>query len=217
MRVRARSRRRGAATLVIVIQVRPATPADLYEVTALVAEAFESDPLMEWLLPDAATRREDTGRWWGAIVAGYLAAGRGLVTADGHACLLWRSAAEQLPEVPGQPSVREVIGQLVPLERLPEVMRALAAFGALRPEQPYLYVHVVATRPGHQGERLGTQLLEALDASDPGRELTYLESTNPRNHPFYARNGFKAGPGITLPASTVVATPFTRRRTGATD
>ncbi len=177
-----------------MIQVRPATPADLYEVTALVAEAFESDPLMEWLLPDPATRREDTARWWGAIVAGYLAAGRGLVTADGHACLLWRNSAEQLPEVPGQPSVREVIGQLVTSERLPEVMRALAAFGALRPEQPYLYVHVVATRPGHQGERLGSRLLEALDTTDPGRQVTYLESTNPRNHPFYARNGFKAGP-----------------------
>ena len=215
--MRARNRRRGAATLVIVIQVRPATPADLCEVTALVAQAFESDPLMVWLLPDPATRREDTARWWSAIVAGYLAAGRGLVTADGHACLLWRNSAEQLPEVSGQPSVREVIEQIVPAERLPEVMRALAAFGALRPEQPYLYVHVVATRPSHQGQRLGSRLLEALDASDPGRQVTYLESTNPKNHRFYARNGFKAGPGVTLPGSAVVAAPFTRRRTGAPD
>lgn len=190
-----------------------------------LGDPFHLSHLDEW--PRSGETRRDTAaprrsaylaaNGWGAIVAGYLTAGRGLVTANGHACLLWRNSAEQLPEVPGQPSVREVIGQLVGSERLPEVMRALAAFGAIRPEQPYLYVHVVAARPGHQGERLGTRLLEAVDATDPGRQVTYLESTNPRNHPFYARNGFKAGPGITLPGNAVVATPFTRRRTGATD
>ncbi len=76
----ARTRRRAGARLAIVIQVRPGTPADLHEVSTLVAQAFEADPLMVWLLPDAATRLEDTGRWWGRIVAGYLAAGRALIS-----------------------------------------------------------------------------------------------------------------------------------------
>ncbi len=108
-----------------------------------------------------------------------------------------------------------MIRQLVPPERLPEVMQALAAFAGLRPEQPYVYVHVVATRPGHERQGLGARLLEALAASNVGPQVIHLESTNPRNHPFYARNGFKAGASITLPASTVVATPFARRGAAA--
>ncbi|HEV2069696.1 MAG TPA: hypothetical protein VGR26_07885, partial [Acidimicrobiales bacterium] len=74
----------------------------------VVARSFESDPLMVWLLPDADSRYGATLRWWTPIVARHLAADRALVTHDRNACLLWRYSDEQLPDAPGQPSMREM-------------------------------------------------------------------------------------------------------------
>jgi GNAT superfamily N-acetyltransferase len=190
--------------------LRAGSTSDIEPLAALVAAAFEADPLMVWLLPDAATRQESTRRWWGPIVAGYITKERAIVTEDGTACLFWRRSSEPLPEAPGQPPIREVVQGLVPAERLDEVGVALAALPALRPVQPHVYVHVLAVHPDHQRRGHGARLLAALPAAAPGAEIFCLESTNPRNHAFYARNGFTADLQATLPGSTVTATSFRR-------
>jgi GNAT superfamily N-acetyltransferase len=165
---------------------------------------------MVWLLPHGDSRPEATRCWWAPLLAGYLAAGRGLVTEDLDACLLWRFSDEVLPDPPGQRPMGEVVSELVGTERLAEVGAALGVFRRLRPEEPHVYVHVVAARPERQGRGLGARLLAALAGGPAGARPQVLESTNPRNHPFYLRNGFGIVAQATVPGTDITATALLR-------
>lgn len=184
------------------------TLADLDVLAHVVAEAFVEDPLMVWLLPDAQTRFDGTLRWWTPLVARYLTSDRALVTAGSAACLLWRGWNEQLPDAAGQPPMTDVFADLVPPGRRDLVTAALSVFPTLRPTADYLYVHVVAASPGAQRRGHGTDLIRALVEAHPTMPLICLESTNPRNHTFYRRNGFTPAAIKPLPGSTVTATAF---------
>jgi ribosomal protein S18 acetylase RimI-like enzyme len=190
-------------------------PEDLVVLSQVVADAFVEDPVMVWLLPDESNRRDQTLRWWTPVVARYLAAGRGWVTEDQRACLLWRHSGEILPPVPGQPRMPDLIPELVGADRFDTVTAALAVFADIRSTDEHVYVHVVAAAPDAQGAGHGSRLLAALADSDSGSKLICLESTNPRNHSFYLRNGFTLGASQVLPGSNVTATAFARRPTSA--
>lgn len=193
-----------------MIRVRAGAPSDGPDLTAVVGSAFADDPLMAWILADVADREEATREWWAPSVARYLAANRVLVAGDGAACLFWRHSSERIPDGPGQPTMSEVMTRLVAPERLPDVGAALAAFPGLRPPEPYVYIHVVATRPDSQGQGLGARLLSKITALASGTPCC-LESTNARNHGFYLRYGFSAEATVVLPGSDVVATSFVRQ------
>lgn len=111
--------------------------------------------------------------------------------------------------------MREMVAQLIAPERLREVKAALAVFPGLRPQEEHVYVHAVATEPDHQGHGHGARLLAALRTRATEKSLFCLESTNARNHPFYLRNGFRAGAREALPGSGVIATAFARREAAA--
>lgn len=195
-----------------MIRVRAGAPSDGPDLAAVVGCAFADDPLMAWLLADVADREEATREWWAPMIAGYLAANRVLVAGDGAACLFWRHSSEQIGGAPGRPTMSEVMSRLVAPERVLDVGAALSAFAGLRPPEPHVYVHVLATRPDSQGQGLGARLLSKITALASGTPCC-LESTNPRNHGFYLRYGFSAGTAVVLPGSDVVATPFVRHAT----
>jgi GNAT superfamily N-acetyltransferase len=191
--------------------VRGVTPDDLAPLSRVAADAFMGDPMMIWFFPDATTRAVAAQRWWPVVIAPFLHAGRGLTTVDGLACLLWQHSDERLPEPPGQPSMRQMLHALVDPVRVPAVEAALAVFPSIRCPGEHVYIDVVASAPEAQGHGRGAALIEALIDAEPSRGLVCLESTNPRNHSFYLRNGFQPGQEATLPGSAIVATAFSRR------
>ena len=66
-----------------------------------------------------------------------------------------------------------------------------AAMAAAHPHEPHWYLNVVSTVPERQGAGLGAAVLRpVLDQCDAGDTCAYLESSNPRNVPFYRRLGF---------------------------
>jgi ribosomal protein S18 acetylase RimI-like enzyme len=60
------------------------------------------------------------------------------------------------------------------------------------PVEPHWYLFAIGVDQNSQGEGLGSILLEyALSKCDADGKLAYLESSNPRNVPFYQRHGFE--------------------------
>lgn len=73
-----------------------------------------------------------------------------------------------------------------------DLFAALGEMGALHPEEPHWYLFSIGVDPHHQNEGLGSLLMEhALPMSDADGTIAYLESSNPRNVPFYQRHGFE--------------------------
>ena len=73
-----------------------------------------------------------------------------------------------------------------------DLFAALGEMGQLHPKEPHWYLFSIGVDPHHQNEGLGSILMEhALPKSDGDGTLAYLESSNPRNVPFYQRHGFE--------------------------
>ena len=77
------------------------------------------------------------------------------------------------------------------------IRSALSSAAYLRKDrwhaQKKKYLMVIATHPEEQGKGLGSKFVSAVFAELEGQKHYggyYLESSNPRNVPFYLRNGF---------------------------
>lgn len=98
---------------------------------------------------------------------------------------LWRVAPFLLhlvPEAISSPvSLRSALGGLRIYQRLEK----------FHPTEPHNYVAALAVDTASQGKGLGGKLLGRFLADvDARKETVYLESSNPKNHNFYARHGF---------------------------
>ena len=60
------------------------------------------------------------------------------------------------------------------------------------PAKPHWYLPLIGVDPVRQGAGYGTELMKhSLQRCDADHKLAYLESSNPRNIPFYERLGFE--------------------------
>ena len=64
--------------------------------------------------------------------------------------------------------------------------------GGYHPEEPHWYLAALGVDIKAQGKGMGSILMKhALARVDRERKPAYLESSNPRNIPFYQRHGFE--------------------------
>lgn len=171
--------------------ISPAEPANMAAVIETLAQAFQTDPALSWILPDDAHRAR--------ALRGLF---RVLVPADGRAGVVLRSAndeAASLWRAPGQAhsGTLEFIRTVVPLVAtfgmaLPRGLKVQAGIDAHRPKGRFWYLHYVGVRPGSQGKGHGGRIIRAQTAVADGDALScWLETATPENVPLYERLGFE--------------------------
>ena len=185
------------------VQVRPASRADVPALSETLSKAFADDPVMAWMLPDAADRRRRLPRVFRELTQhGHLGRGGVEVALDGStvaAAALWdppgrwqQSAAEQLRAIP---SFLWAFGAAVRRGMLVDERMA-----AVHPEEPHWYLAIIGSDPTVRGKGFGNALMRSrLDRCDAEYAPAYLESSNPDNVPYYERFGFEVTGEITLP------------------
>jgi ribosomal protein S18 acetylase RimI-like enzyme len=83
--------------------------------------------------------------------------------------------------------------------------------GRYHPSEPHWYLPLMGVDPSQQGKGFGSALLQhTLMQFDRDNKLAYLESSNPRNIPFYKRHGFELLGSIQIGTSPSIA-PMLRR------
>ena len=71
----------------------------------------------------------------------------------------------------------------------PKVFEKTSTF---HPNEPHGYLPLLGSDPYHHGKRFGSALMEhALQLCDRDNKFAYLESSNPKNIPFYKCHGFE--------------------------
>jgi ribosomal protein S18 acetylase RimI-like enzyme len=170
--------------------------ADLSQLSATLADAFEGDPVWTWLMP----KRRSKELLFGALLKHAIPRGHVHTVSGNEAVAMWSPPhGWKLP-------TSAMIGSAVPMVRaaglrLPRLLRRLGQIEGLHEQVPaeHWYLEFIGTSKNAQGHGLGSRLL----ASAPNQGLpVYLESSNPRNLGFYQRHGFaitgeppmKAGP-----------------------
>jgi hypothetical protein len=121
-----------------------------------LAQAFQTDPALSWILPDAAHRARTLRSLFRTLVPADMRAGVALRASGDEAAALWRA--------PGQAhsGTMEFLRTVVPLvatfrTALPRGLKVQSGIDAHRPQGRFWYLHYVGVRPQHQGKGHGVE------------------------------------------------------------
>jgi GNAT superfamily N-acetyltransferase len=171
-------------------------PGNVAAVRATLGAAFSTDPMLQWIFRGVAQPDQAVAAWLGLFVDAF--AGGGVVDVvvgdDGRpiATAMWRVDGSPLP-YPELPNLGGLMVAFLGPQRAAEVGAGLGAFATHKPEPPFHYLQFLAVHPLHQGGGVGRGLVtHGLARARAAGQGVYLESTNPRNLPFYGSLGFEA-------------------------
>lgn len=188
--------------------VRPATPADLDEMTRILTLAFMDDPVWGPSFPDLATRPQVAGAYWRFMVGQALRFSESRVlegTHDGEgdpltagtrgalrAVSVWYPPGEDEISDEAHPAYEAFVSELLDAEAAAALEQAGARFADARPSDPHAYLTLLGVAPEARGGGHGMALLRtALAHYDEVGIPTYLESSNPANDARYERLGYR--------------------------
>lgn len=194
------------------------------EVGPTLTDAFADDPFMAWIFGGVDDRRAALRVWWDWLVAHGPDGGEVWRTDDAGAAAIWYPPRHARPEgePPAEPEPTEDRGDapvdpFVELltgligERVGEVLAFFGRGSAMHPPEPHWYLLALGTRTDRQGRGLAARLVRpVLDRCDAEGLGVYLESSNPRNIPFYHRLGFAEVGELWTPDDSAVVTGMWR-------
>jgi GNAT superfamily N-acetyltransferase len=176
-----------------MVAIRPATAADRHVLADSLASAFSEDPLFGWIAGPKAPLEERMRVFFDSFLKINLAKPDNLVfvSEDGTGAAVWQPVGKW--KVPPTELLRAMPAILRAFRsRIPAMIGALNAIEKVHPAEPHYYLEVLGTRKDQQSKGVGSAVINAvLERCDEEGVPAYLESSNPRNVPFYARHGFE--------------------------
>lgn len=165
----------------------PITAESVDRAYATINSAFAADPVDRWLLPDELLYLRAFPEFAASLGDDAVLASTAWQLEDFAAVAMW------LP--PGTEPDAERIGASlagsVSEEKHDAMFAVLEQLDAAHPRFPHWYLPWIAVREEDQNRGLGGRLLAAsLEYVDLGGLPAYLETSNPRNIPFFKRHGF---------------------------
>lgn len=163
-----------------------------------VARAFADDPIWLWIYDRSTTLELDEAMPLArALVADTSPVDEIHGFRHFDACALWRAPLDRDTEDMQALKVEQSGAHFVEFagqvgDRMALVGEFSAAIKAERPVEPHWYLSILATNPDRQNQGLGSRTIAPMmERSDRTGVPIYLESSNPRNHAFYLRHGFR--------------------------
>ena len=170
------------------MDIRVATRADEAQLLDTLTLAFAADPMVRYWWPGATEYLE----WWPKFVLARgergLDAGAVLVTSGMEAVSMWLPPGVEADpariaalDLPGDAESEQVSAELS------------AEIDRHHPAAPHWYLWTLGVDPRLQSRGVGSALLRhKLAEIDAEGATAYLESSDPKNVPFYERHGFEA-------------------------
>ena len=170
-------------------EVRTATPAQRQRVVNTLLLAFAADPMMRWLMADSDRYVAAFGLLVDAMGGRAFALGGADYLDDFSAAALWLPPGERM----GDDAFLPFFTAIAPSDGFAAEMAAVGELMAVyHPHEPHWYLPLLGVDAARQGQGLGAILLKyALARADREHMPAYLESSNPKNIPFYERHGFE--------------------------
>jgi ribosomal protein S18 acetylase RimI-like enzyme len=168
--------------------IKTARVSDEAPAIAVVVMAFSADPAVRWAWPDANQYLRHFPSFVRAF-GGNAFPHESAYCLDGYAgAALWLPPAVH-PDEDAMMTLLQRTGSEQAQKDGPALFEQM---GRYHPQEPHWYLPFIGVDPLQQGKGYGTVLMEhALIPCDRDHTLAYLESSNPKNIPFYERHGFE--------------------------
>ncbi len=171
--------------------------ADIPRLSALLADAFQDDPILKWTFRSGTGFPRALNAYFDFALQGQcLPHDAMFMSADGHAGAVWLppSGLSALKTRPSQ--MLFMLPRLIRLTGFSRMTRAMATGEAMEkhhpPEPPHWYLFFVGVTSTARGKGLGSAILEAtLKTVDADAMPAYLDNSNEKNTRLYERYGFR--------------------------
>jgi GNAT superfamily N-acetyltransferase len=164
---------------------------------AMLARAFQNDPLMVYTLPRVADRVRLLPEYYTRMVRFGCLSGDAVYTTAGPliGAAVWLPPGTQWTrarvEAAGLHELSGILGEDA-MRRFREVVTREAQARERDMTPPYWYLLLLGVEPVHQGRGIGGALIKPILARAQREGLAcYLESEQPRNVDFYLKQGFE--------------------------
>lgn len=181
--------------------IRKIERRDHADVVSLLARAFDDDPLINFIVPqDASRERRIRAFMEMGLRRLTFPYGETYVTTAGDGVALWNPPGGRphglLSDLALLPGMIGATG----LRGLPRAMSAFSLAEKMHPHEPHYYLLAIGVDPARQGKGVGSSLLAPMvERCDRERVGAYLESSKERNVPLYERFGFKVRSVVEIP------------------
>lgn len=168
---------------------RRAGPADVDDVSAVIATAFHPLPPAVWLVPDDREREKIFADYFRIFVEHTARYGEIYTVGDGAAAALWFAASDEPAPPPADYDERlaAVCGEHVERFRLFDEL-----MDRHHPHEPHDYLAMLACLPERQDQGLGSTLLRHRHRLlDERGTPAYLEASSSRSRDLYLRHGYQ--------------------------
>ncbi len=172
--------------------VMPATAAELTRLSHVLAAAFATDPVSDWLFDGEQDTRHPG--FFHAFLHHAFHAGRIEQTLDGTGVAVWFNntvPSDPVVELAFSDRVRDTVGHPGRWHTLHTVMRAT------HPTGPHWWLAFLGVLPAHQHRGYGHLLLHHATTWQAGHPA-YLEATSRKLTDFYTRRGYQAAGPVAL-------------------
>lgn len=168
--------------------VKTALATDEERIIDALKLAFVADPATRWVWPDPQKYLAHFSTFAKAF------GGRAFANESAYYLADYAGAALWLP-----PNVHPDVDTLIALlqntasdEAQGDGPAVFEKMGSYHPSEPHWYLPLLGVDPLRHGKGLGSALMHhALLRCDRDNKPAYLESSNPKNIPFYERHGFE--------------------------
>lgn len=170
--------------------------ADAEQAVAALALAFAGDPVIRAFYPDPLDHLKHFSEMMRINMESAIASETAYYVDGFSAAAIWfppadSDSAKEAAEARGE-RMAALMEETVDKEGKNDLFAALGEMREGHPEVPHWYLMSIGVDPHHQNEGLGGLLMKhVLPKSDADGIMAYLESSNPRNVPFYERHGFE--------------------------
>ncbi len=176
-----------------------------------VVLSFAADPMMRWMVPDAADYLATMPEVFEAFAGASFENRTAYIARNAKAVALWLPPDVESDNDRMTAALRKVVAP----ELYEDIAAVFGEMGRYHPrDEPCWYLPLIGVDPAEANQGLGSALMKkALDHCDEAGLPAYLDSSNPRNIAFYERHGFKVMGEIQSGSSPVVH-PMLRKHIG---
>jgi GNAT superfamily N-acetyltransferase len=201
------------------LRLRHARRADLPTIVEIWVDAFSDDPYFRWIEPRDERWLAFGTAWLSFIAQLTFERGHTLIAEPADVAIAWVPPDIELVDADAVERARGIIVEHAGEARAEEALRTIVAARAHLLEEPHWTLQYIGVRGATQGRGLGAAAAApGLARCDDEALPCSLISTNPKNVPFYARQGFEVAAEISTPDGVATLRPMHRApRTPFTD
>jgi hypothetical protein len=173
--------------------IHPAVRGDREPIIDLLCRAFDSDPMVNYIVRSddkrASGLREFFGMWFDLRD---LSQGE-VMTTDGHrGASMWTRSERLAVGVRDRIRLTPPFIRCVGLSRMPRLIRFFYAMEDAHPREPHIYAQFVGIDQTARGSGLATAFLQhVVQIADASSRPIYAETSNPDNLPIWAKGGLR--------------------------